>query len=59
MHLASAAGVPTIAFFNRTHPAVFGPLGPQDVAMIVNGMTPQEVARNCVDIVSNRLPAAN
>jgi ADP-heptose:LPS heptosyltransferase len=58
MHLASAAGVPTIAFFNRTHPAVFGPIGTQDVAMIVNGMTPQEVARNCVDIVSSRLAAA-
>src|SRR5688572_28773616 len=42
MHLASAAGVPTIAFYNWTHPATFGPLGPKDVAMIVNGMNPQE-----------------
>lgn len=58
MHLASAAGVPTIAFFNRTNPAVFGPLGPKDVAMIVNGMTPQEVARECADIVSRRIVAA-
>ena len=58
MHLASAAGVPTVAFFNRTHPAVFGPIGPQDVSMIVNGMTPQEVARDCADIVSSRLAAA-
>jgi ADP-heptose:LPS heptosyltransferase len=54
MHLACAAGVPTIAFFNRTHPAVFGPIGPKDVAMIVNGMTPQEVARDCADIRSGR-----
>ena len=58
MHLASAAGVPTIAFFNRTHPSVFGPIGPKDVAMIVNGMTPQEVARDCADIVSRRSVAA-
>ena len=28
MHLASAAGVPTIAFFNWTHPRTFGPIGP-------------------------------
>ncbi|MEX0734469.1 MAG: glycosyltransferase family 9 protein [Steroidobacteraceae bacterium] len=58
MHLASAAGVPTIAFFNWTHPATFGPIGPKDVAMIVNGMTPQEVARECADIVSRRFVAA-
>ena len=58
MHLASAAGVPTIAFFNWTHPRTFGPIGPKDVALIVNGMTPQEVARECADIVSRRLIAA-
>jgi ADP-heptose:LPS heptosyltransferase len=58
MHLASAAGVPTIAFFNRTHPAVFGPLGPKDAAMIVNDMTPREVARDCAEFVSSRLVAA-
>ncbi len=57
MHLASAAGVPTIAFFNWTHPRTFGPIGPQDVAMIVNGMTPQQVARECADIVSRRFVA--
>jgi ADP-heptose:LPS heptosyltransferase len=57
MHLATAAGVPTIAFFNRTRPEVFGPLGPKDVAINVNGMTPQEVARDCADIVSRSFVA--
>ena len=58
MHLASAAGVPTIAFYNWTDPATFGPLGPKDEAMIVNDMTPREVARKCADIVSGRFVAA-
>ncbi len=57
MHLASAAGVPTIAFFNWTHPRTFGPIGPKDVAMIVNGMTPLQVARECADIVAGRFVA--
>jgi len=58
MHLASAAGAPTIAFYNWTHPQTFGPIGPKDVAMFVNGMTPQQVARECADIVSRRFVAA-
>jgi heptosyltransferase-3 len=58
MHLASAAGVPTIAFYNWTDPVTFGPLGPQDEAMIVNEMTPREAARKCADIVSARFVAA-
>jgi ADP-heptose:LPS heptosyltransferase len=58
MQLASAVGVPTIAFFNRTDPAAFGPIRPNDVTINVGGMTPQEVARSCADIVSKRSVSA-
>ncbi len=52
MHLASAAGVPTIAFFESTDPAVYGPIKPNDVVLRINDMTAQDVARNCARLVA-------
>lgn len=54
MHLASAAGVPTIAFFERTSPAAYGPIKPEDASLRIRGMTPQDVAAACADIVARR-----
>jgi heptosyltransferase III len=54
MHLASAAGMPTIAFFNRTDPAAFGPIKPDDTVLHVEKMTPREVAATCVRLVASR-----
>jgi ADP-heptose:LPS heptosyltransferase len=54
MHLASAAGVPTIAFFDRTNPAAFGPIKPQDTVLKITGMTPRQVAEACAGIVASR-----
>jgi len=58
MHLASAAGVPTIAFFDQTNPAAFGPIKPNDVVLRIRGMTPQAVAAVCADIVAGQTGAA-
>jgi ADP-heptose:LPS heptosyltransferase len=54
MHLASAAGVPTIAFFERTNPAKFGPIKPEDTVLMIGGMTPRQVAEACARIVGSR-----
>jgi ADP-heptose:LPS heptosyltransferase len=54
MHLASAAGVPTIAFFERTNPAAFGPINPSDVALPIGGLSPADVAAACARIVGER-----
>lgn len=54
MHLASAAGVPTIAFFERTNPAKFGPIKPEDTVLKIGGMTPRQVAEACARIVESR-----
>jgi ADP-heptose:LPS heptosyltransferase len=54
MHLASAAGVPTIAFFEQTNPAAFGPIKPEDAVLKIAGMTPRQVAEACAGIVASR-----
>lgn len=54
MHLASAAGVPTVALFDSTNPAAFGPLKPEDVALRIAGLGPREVAAACVERVAGR-----
>jgi len=54
MHLASAAGVPTIAFFEQTSPAAYGPIKPSDTVLRIAGMTPQSVAAACAGIVATR-----
>ena len=58
MHLASAAGVPTVAFFSRTNPAAFGPIKPNDTVLRIEGMTPQAVAEACAGIVAGHSAAA-
>jgi heptosyltransferase-3 len=54
MHLASAAGVPTVAFFNRSRHVAFGPIKPDDAVLRVEDLTPQQVAAACVQPVASR-----
>jgi ADP-heptose:LPS heptosyltransferase len=58
MHLASAAGVPTIAFFEQTNPAAYGPIKPADSVLRIAGMTPRQVAEACAGIVAGRSTAS-
>lgn len=44
MHLASAAGVPTIGLFTVTSPASYGPIGIDDASLSVLGVAPALVA---------------
>jgi ADP-heptose:LPS heptosyltransferase len=44
MHLASAAGVATLGLFTVTNPVRYGPIGPEDEALEINGMDPALVA---------------
>jgi ADP-heptose:LPS heptosyltransferase len=52
MHLASAAGVPTVAFFDDTNPAAFGPIKPDDTVLQIGGKSPRDVAAACAAIVA-------
>jgi heptosyltransferase-3 len=52
MHLASASGVPTIAFFDSSDPAKYGPINREDRALRIGGMTPRQVAEACAQIVA-------
>ena len=47
MHLASASMTPTIALFNATDPAYYGPLGEKDKTLQINEMTTEEIAAAC------------
>jgi ADP-heptose:LPS heptosyltransferase len=55
MHLASAAGTPTIAFFSRTDPAAYRPIKPDDTVLQIEKMTPSEVAAACASLVASRV----
>jgi ADP-heptose:LPS heptosyltransferase len=44
MHLASAAGVPTIGLFSSTRPEQYRPYGAQDEVIDVRTATPEQVA---------------
>lgn len=51
MHLASAAGTPTIGLFSVTDAAKYAPYGHGSRALDTNGKSPEEVAREaCVSI---------
>ena len=52
MHLASAAGVPTIAFFEHSNPDKYGPIKREDHALRIAGLTPHLVAEACANIVA-------
>jgi heptosyltransferase III len=47
MHLASSTSVPTVALFQASNPALYGPLKPSDVAIDLGACTPQRVAQRC------------
>jgi ADP-heptose:LPS heptosyltransferase len=47
MHLASTTAVPTVALFLASDPGLYGPLKPEDVAIMVAGCSPEEVALRC------------
>ena len=47
MHLASSTPVPTVALFQATDPAIYGPLKPSDVTLDLTRSTPQQVAQRC------------
>ncbi|MDD5052906.1 MAG: glycosyltransferase family 9 protein [Sulfuricurvum sp.] len=44
MHLASASGVPTIALFKATTPALYGTLGKNDLSLTLDDSTPEKIA---------------
>ncbi|MGH8259294.1 MAG: glycosyltransferase family 9 protein, partial [Steroidobacteraceae bacterium] len=50
MHLASSTGVPTVALFQASDPAVYGPLKPSDLALDLSRSTPADVAAHCRSI---------
>lgn len=45
MHLAWAAGTPTIGLFNVTDPAEWGPFSGRNAALTLDGATPPQMAR--------------
>jgi ADP-heptose:LPS heptosyltransferase len=45
MHLASAAGTPTMALFKTTAPRKFGPLGMRDLSLVIRDRPIEAVAR--------------
>ncbi len=47
MHLASSTNVPTVALFQASDPALYGPLKPYDVALDLARHSPADVARRC------------
>lgn len=49
MHLAAAAGTPTIGLFRATEPADYAPLGRQCVALSVRSLSAADVARRTLE----------
>ena len=47
MHIASATDVPTVALFQASDPALYGPLKPCDVALDPTRHPPVELAQRC------------
>jgi ADP-heptose:LPS heptosyltransferase len=47
MHLASTTAVPTVALFQASDPALYGPLKPNDLAIDITHSSPREVAQRC------------
>jgi hypothetical protein len=44
--------VPTVAFFEDTNPAAFGPIKPDDTVLQIGGKSPRDVAAACAAIVA-------
>ena len=49
MHLASASGTATIALFKTTSPALYGTLGAQDLSIVMQEKSIQEIAQEILD----------
>jgi ADP-heptose:LPS heptosyltransferase len=58
MHLASSTAVPTVGLFLASDPKLYGPLKPDDLAIRVDGSTPQEIARRCQVLWQAALPGS-
>ena len=54
MHLASSTCVPTVALFQATDAALYGPLKPSDLAIDITAGTPELVAQRCRQIWRDR-----
>jgi hypothetical protein len=50
MHLASATDVPTVALFQASDPALYGPLKPRDIALDLSRFPPADAAARCREI---------
>ncbi|HUN75975.1 MAG TPA: glycosyltransferase family 9 protein [Steroidobacteraceae bacterium] len=50
MHLASSTGIPTVALFCASDPALYGPLKPCDLAVRTDECGPAELAQRCAEI---------
>jgi len=48
MHLAGASLVPTIALFKTTNPTAYGAIGEDDISIVINDFSPQEVAKQTI-----------
>lgn len=53
MHLASAAGVPTVGIFSVTDWMEWGPYGGQSRAIDASNLGPEDVARGALDVLKN------
>jgi ADP-heptose:LPS heptosyltransferase len=51
MHLAWAAGTPTIGFFSVTDPDEWGPYGDRNRAIVVSGRQPEWAAELALEVV--------
>ena len=51
MHLAAAAGVPTMGLFKASDPLKYAPYGHGSCGLVTNGKTPDDVARQVSDLI--------
>ncbi|MGZ8548571.1 MAG: glycosyltransferase family 9 protein [Sulfuricurvum sp.] len=48
MHLAGASLVPTVALFKTTSPLIYGAIGENDISIVINDLSTQEVALHII-----------
>ena len=61
LHLACASGVPVVGIFAVTDPDEWGPYGPRDRVLQVQGLAPAQLAERVVEVLpahSDGTPAA-
>lgn len=54
MHLAGASLVPTIALFKTTSPTAYGAIGENDISIVINDLSIQEVAKQTIGHLKNK-----